>query len=76
LLYLVDAQPGTTQACRFVEGMARDEFFDDERTQQDVAMSLLVIGESAARISEQYCDFIPEYSQTPWNIMRGMRNRI
>ena len=74
--YLETMQQAAFRACRFVEGMDRDEFFDDERTQQAVAMSLLVIGESAARISEQYCDFVTEHPQIPWNSMRGMRNRI
>ena len=41
-----------------------------------VVMSLVIIGEAAARIMDQYGDFIAAQSTMPWRGMRGMRNRI
>jgi uncharacterized protein with HEPN domain len=74
--YLEDIRQAALRACRFVEGMSQGEFIDDERTQQAVAMSLIIIGEAATKISERYPDFIHEHPQIPWNLIRGMRNRI
>ena len=40
-------------ACSFVDGMAKEDFLADKRTQQAVIMSLAIIGEAAARIMDQ-----------------------
>ncbi len=39
-------------------------------------MSLVIIGEAAAKIIDRYPDFVARNSETPWRSMRGMRNRI
>mgnify|MGYP002648060999 CR=1 FL=1 len=45
--YLDHIQQAATDARSFVEGMAKDDFLADKRTQQAVIMSLIVIGEAA-----------------------------
>jgi uncharacterized protein with HEPN domain len=48
------------RATSFVEGMQEDEFLADGRTQQAVAMSLIIIGEAATRlerIPQKLADF-------------------
>jgi len=63
----------------FVEGLSKEEFFDDKRTQQAVIMSLVIIGEAATKIMDRYTEFAAQNTQVPWRSMRGMRgmrNRI
>jgi uncharacterized protein with HEPN domain len=74
--YLDQMLTAASDACCFVEGMSRDEFLSDKRTQQAVVMSLVIIGEAAARIMDQYGDFVAAQSTIPWRGVRGMRNRI
>ncbi len=61
---------------RFVSGMSREEFLADRRTQQAVTMSLLIIGEAAAKMVERHAEFVEKHPEIPWRSMRGMRNRI
>jgi uncharacterized protein with HEPN domain len=63
-------------ARRFVQGMSKEDFLADKRTQQAVTMSLVVIGEAAAKIMDQYCEFAAAHPEVAWLDMRGMRNRI
>lgn len=63
-------------ATGFVEGMSREDFLADKRTQQAVIMSLIVLGEAATKVMDRYPDFANEHSQVPWRNMCGMRNRI
>ena len=39
-------------------------------------MSLMIIGEAAAKMIDRYPDFVAENKAIPWTSMRGMRNRI
>ena len=74
--YLDQIQQATTDACNFVDGMTKNEFLADKRTQQAVVMSLIIIGEAATKIMDSYPSFANAHHQIPWRSMRGMRNRI
>jgi len=74
--YLDHMQQAATDACAFVDGMAKTEFLEDKRTQQAVIMSLIIIGEAATKVMDGYAEFIQAHAQVPWRGMRGMRNRI
>jgi uncharacterized protein with HEPN domain len=63
-------------ACRFVDGLSKETFLIDKRTQQAVIMSLLIIGEVATRVMDGYPEFAETHAEVPWRSMRGMRNRI
>lgn len=63
-------------ASSFVEGMSKDAFLADRRTQQAVIMSLMTAGEIASRIATRHATFAANHSQVPWRQMRGMRNRL
>lgn len=56
-------------AVSYVEGMAKEDFLDDRRTQQAVTMDLLVIGEMASRLAREHPDFWEKYPQAPWRQM-------
>ena len=74
--FIDNMQTAATDACLFVDGMTKEDFLADKRTQQAVIMSLVIIGEAAARIMDQYDAFVAENASIPWRAMRGMRNRI
>lgn len=74
--YLDHIRQAATDACSFVEGMRKEDFFADKRTQQAVIMSLVVIGEAATKAMDGYADFCDRHPEVPWRSMRGMRNRM
>ena len=74
--YLEHMQQAAMDACDFVQGMAREDFQQDKRTQQAVIMSLIIVGEAATKVTDSHADFAQEHPQAPWRSMRGMRNRM
>lgn len=74
--YLDHMQQAATDACSFVEGLAKDGFLEDKRTQQAVILSLIIIGEAATKVMGGYAEFTQAHPEVPWRSMRGMRNRI
>ena len=74
--YLDHMRQAAGDALIFVEGLSKEEFFDDKRTQQAVIMSLIIIGEAATKIMDRYVEYATQNPQVPWRSMRGMRNRI
>jgi uncharacterized protein with HEPN domain len=50
--YLDQMQQAASDACGFVEGLTRQGFLADKRTQQAVVMSLFIIGEAATKIMD------------------------
>ena len=74
--YLDHIRQAATDACSFVDGLSKDDFFKDKRTQQAVILNLVIIGEAATKVMDGYADFTERHSNVPWRSMRGMRNRI
>lgn len=74
--YLDHMRQAARDACSFVDGMSKEEFLGDRRTQQAVIMSLIIIGEAATKVMDGYAEFMGAHSEVPWRSMRGMRNRI
>jgi uncharacterized protein with HEPN domain len=74
--YLDHMRQAATDACAFVEGLSKEAFLADKRTQQAVIMNLIVIGEAATKVMDGYAEFAEQHRQVPWRSMRGMRNRI
>jgi uncharacterized protein with HEPN domain len=74
--YLIHMQDAAIDACAFVDGMSKDEFFADRRTQRAVIMSIIIIGEAATKVTDRYGAFAEKHPDVPWRSMRGMRNRI
>jgi uncharacterized protein with HEPN domain len=74
--YLDHMLQAAKDACSFVEGLSKEEFLADKRTQQAVVMSLIIIGEAAAKVMDENPNFTEAHADVPWRNMRGMRNRI
>ena len=64
------------QACAYVEGMAKEDFEEDKRTQQAVILNLILIGEEATKLLKDEEAYTNQHPQIPWRSMKGMRNRI
>jgi uncharacterized protein with HEPN domain len=54
--YLDQMQTAANDARRFVDEMSKEDFLADKRTQQAVVMSLVIIGEAAARIMDKHAN--------------------
>lgn len=63
-------------ATSFIEGMDVQEFLADTRTQQAVAMSLVILGEAATRLKREHPNLPAELPELPLQQMVGLRNRI
>ena len=74
--YLDHMHQAATDACAFVEGLGKADFLEDKRTQQAVIMNLIILGEAATKVMDDYSEFTQAHMQVPWRSMRGMRNRI
>ena len=74
--YLDHMLEAALQACSYVEGLDKDDFLLDKRTQQAVILNLIIIGEAATKLLKDYNQFLDQYPDMPWRSMRGMRNRI
>lgn len=74
--YLEHMWHAASDACSFVDGMSKDEFLADKRTQQAVIMSVIIIGEAATKVMDGCTEFSRAHTEIPWRAMRGMRNRI
>jgi uncharacterized protein with HEPN domain len=71
--YLLDILIAARKALKFVEGIDRNEFEDNELVQNAVMRPLEIIGEASAKISK---DFRKAHSEIPWKEMVGLRNRL
>ena len=74
--YLEHMLEAAIQACAYVDGLSKEDFFDDKRTQQAVILNLILIGEEATKLLRDDEAFADQHAQIPWRGMKGMRNRI
>lgn len=74
--YLGHIRQAAAEACSFTQGLSKEDFCADKRTQNAVVMSLIVVGEAATQVMDRYPEFAEQHPQVPWRGMRGMRNRI
>ena len=62
-------------ACAYTKGLDKSNFLVDRRTQQAIIMNIIVIGDTATRVVNDYPELVDRYPNVPWRNMRGMRNR-
>jgi uncharacterized protein with HEPN domain len=63
-------------ACSYTDGLSKEDFLADKRTQQAVILNIVVIGEAATKLARDYPEFIEQHPDIRWKSMKGMRNRI
>ena len=71
--YLNDIRESIDDIAEFVAGMNFEEFANDKKTVKAVIRSLEVIGEAVNKLPQ---DIRGRYSESPWEEMVGMRNRL
>ncbi len=69
--YATDILAAARLALSYVEDVAYDAFMDDTMRQDAVVRELLIIGEAAKRLSNQ---FKVNHPGIPWHQMAGMRD--
>ena len=74
--YLEHMLEAARLACAYAEGLDKNDFLADRRTQQAIIMNIIIIGEAAARLVNDYPELVDRYPNVPWRNMRGMRNRM
>jgi len=74
--YLDHISVAAQEACSFVEGMSKEDFLSDRRTQQAVILNIIIIGEAATKLIQNHSDFLDHHPEVPWRSMKGMRNRM
>ena len=74
--YIDHMMDAARQACAYVNGLSREDFMQDRRTQQAVILNLVILGEAATKLLAQHEAFAGQHPQVPWRSMKGMRNRI
>jgi uncharacterized protein with HEPN domain len=74
--YLEHMLEAARLACAYAEGLDKEDFLADRRTQQAIIMNIIIIGEAATRLVNEYPELVDRYPNVPWRNMRGMRNRM
>ena len=72
-VYLLDILIAAQKALKFVEGIDRTEFEENEVIQNAVLRPLEIIGEASGKISK---DFRKQQKEIPWDDMIDLRNRL
>ena len=72
-LYLTDIIEASESITSFCEGVNFESFLSDELRQSAVLQKLIVIGEAAARLSNEFKE---KYSEVPWIDIVGFRNIV
>jgi uncharacterized protein with HEPN domain len=72
-LYLDDIVQACDDIAGFLEGFDLQAFLQDARTQGVILQRLMVIGEAASRLPD---DFTEAHPEVDWPAIVGLRNRI
>lgn len=64
------------QTLAYVEGWEKEDFLEDKRTQHAVILNLIILGEAATKLMDNYPEATSARPEIEWRSMRGMRNRI
>jgi len=71
--YLLDMLLAARKVLEFVEDISADMFLSDELVQNAVMRQIQIIGEAAAKVSDE---FQAAHANIPWREIVGMRNRL
>jgi uncharacterized protein with HEPN domain len=70
---LLDIAKAGRLVLEFVQGMAKETFLDDLKTQSSVLYQLIVIGEAVKRLSHE---FRAQHAEISWMLIAGMRDHL
>jgi uncharacterized protein with HEPN domain len=70
---LLDIAKAARLVLAFTEGVTKEAFLKDLKTQSATLHQLMVIGEAVRRLSREFRDQHPEI---PWSLIAGMRDHL
>jgi uncharacterized protein with HEPN domain len=70
---LADIVRACRLAAQFIDGLDRDGFLDDLKTQAAVLHEIMIVDEGVKRLSEELRAGFPSI---PWRLIAGMRDRL
>lgn len=70
---LLDIAKAARAVLTFTQGLRKDQFLEDFKTQSAVLYQLIVIGEAVKRLS---FELRQQHSEIPWILMAGMRDHL
>lgn len=70
---LLDIARAARAVLAFVEGLRKEEFLEDYKTQSAVLYQLIVMGEAVKRLSAA---LRLRHSEIPWALIAGMRDHL
>jgi uncharacterized protein with HEPN domain len=70
---LLDMLKAARLVVEFKEGMNKRNFLDDLKTQSAILHQLLILGEAAKRLSQE---FRTQHQKIPWKQIAGMRDKL
>jgi len=68
---LLDIAGAAQQIIAFKQGMSKEMFLEDVKTQSAILHQLMVMGEAVKRLSS---DFREKHDDIPWGLIAGMRD--
>jgi len=74
--YIAQIEEAARTILKYIENTDYESFKSDLKTQDAVMMRLVSIGELVNRLIDNDPEFISENQRIPWNMIRGMRNKI
>lgn len=69
--YLSHMLEAARLAREYLQGVGKEDFLKDRRTQQAVVLNLMTIGEAAARIVNECGQFATAHPEIPWAQCEG-----
>lgn len=70
---LLDIAKAARAVLTFTQGLQKDQFLEDFKTQSAVLYQLIVIGEAVKRLS---LELRQQHPEIPWTLMAGMRDHL
>lgn len=70
---LLDIVKAARLVSAFIQGMAKEDFLNDLKTQSSVLYQLIVMGEAVKRLSHE---FRAQHPGIPWSLIAGMRDHL
>jgi len=70
---LLDIATAARLVLVFVQGLDKEDFLADIKTQSSVLYQLLVVGEAVKRLSRE---FRAQHSEIPWSLIAGMSDQL
>jgi uncharacterized protein with HEPN domain len=75
-VYLDSMRKAVVRAITLSNRMTEEQFSKDVDAQAATAMYFIVVGEAAIKITQRHPEFVSSHVEWPWDLMRGLRNRI